>query len=169
MVADSGIAAATTATTTLATAIMDGGLTTTMPSVALRPQKELAGFTSFAAEGSPWIFRDARGTGRPWALTVSATNFTRLANLDNDSFAVTSIPRNALQISLSEVLPEAGADIAPDSEVVTLSDQQQTLISAREPAKGSYSVRPTFTMRVISEIAALVGDSFACTITYTIG
>ena len=134
--------------------------------------------TATGTASSEWSITDPRGTGAPWTLSVSATDFTS----DAGSVETTprTIPASALTITPGAVTAAAGSDSASniDASPLTVSNGVQALVSAPGDDKGIYTMTPSFSLAVPanayrSNYSGAIGSSdlnpYTSTLTYTIG
>lgn len=93
-----------------------------------------------------WTITDARGSGAPWGLTVSGTDFTSQAG-DTD-LTPRTLPIGNLLITPGAVASGTGSDTAPQSTPVNVSSQAQVLVTATGNFKGSFTFTPNFDLTV---------------------
>lgn len=160
---------------------VSGGALTASVSGAALSGVEINGVQAQVASGltEAWTVTDARGTGKPWSLSVSATDFASAAG--SVETTERTIPASALSLTPGAVTAGPGADAATgiSTSTVTLGSASQTLISAQGPHKGTYSVAAsTFELTVPanayrSNYSGVVGSSplnpYVSTVTFTIG
>ena len=162
------------ADSTIVSGLITGGdITHTIVPVILKALPlDGSGLTEFTGTTTPWVFRDARGTGMPWALTVAGTPFSHWSDAAQSPNEIrdVDVAHDPLRIDSVRVISETGSDPAPSGESVLLSTRQQTLIAARSTAKGSFSVSPMFSVRLpTSSPTQLSKVPAVCVITYTFG
>jgi hypothetical protein len=173
--------AASPATADTTTSVVSGGSLTETTSGATLSGVTLDGSNSQTATGSAsseWSITDARGTGAPWTLSVSATDFTSDAGTVETT--PRSIPASALTITPGTVSAATGSDSASniDASPLAVSTSAQALVSAAGSDKGTYTLTPSFSLAVPanayrSNYSAEIGSSalnpYTSTLTYTIG
>lgn len=154
----------------LSATVSGGDLTATIaPTILNARLRHDSGFDTFEGAGASWVFRDARGSGVPWTLTVSGTGSWHSAP-ESHSADTVCVPTGVLQIRLREITHGSADASGPTMETVSLSGQPQTLIAARAPAMGSFRIAPTFSVRIpIEPRTETSSRSFACVLTYTLG
>ena len=162
------------------TSVVSGGNLTETTSGATLSGVTLDGTdqTATGTASSEWSITDARGTGAPWTLSVSATDFRSDAGTVETT--PRTIPASALTITPGAVTAAAGSDSASaiDASPLTVSDTAQALVSASGPEKGTYTMTPSFSLAVPAnayrsnysgEIGASDLNPYTSTLTYTIG
>lgn len=125
-----------------------GGLTAqvtgaTLSSVAL--DGSAAKHSTGTASGV-WTITDARGSGAPWGLTVSGTDFTSAPG-DTDKTPRT-LPIGDLMLVPGTVTSGGGSDSAPQGTTVNVSSQPQVIVAATGGYKGTFTLTPNFDLTV---------------------
>ena len=161
------------------TSSLSGGLLTATTSAPALSAVTLNGTNSQTSTGtaSTWTIIDARGTGANWTVSVSATAFTSAAGTVETT--ARTVAASALTITPGTVTAGVGSDAATISApALALSTSSQALISATGPAKGTYTLAPSFSLAIPanayrSNYSGTVGSSslnaYTSTLTYTIG
>lgn len=138
--------------------------------------------TATGPSTTAWTITDARGTGVAWALAASVSDFTSAISTGTapaDTTARTIAATN-LTITPGTITASAGADAAPATSAVVIAtaNSAQALVSATGPAKGTYTLTPTFSLAIPANAfrsnyatTVVAGDlnPYISTITYTIG
>lgn len=137
--------------------------------------------TATGPSTTAWRIIDARGTGAAWALSASASDFTSAIGTGTDPVdtVVRTIAATNLTITPGTITASAGADTAPTTSAVVIeaADTAQALVSATGPAKGTYTLTPTFSLAIPANAfrsnyatTVVAGDlnPYISTITYTI-
>lgn len=134
--------------------------------------------TPAASSSSEWSITDARGTGAAWAVSVTATVPTSAAGTVD--LTARTIDVANLKMSTGIVTAGTGSDPAAGISGSTdkaMSTSSQTLISSTGNHKGTYSLRPTYTLTVPanayrSNWPGAIGtgtlNPYVSTLTYTI-
>lgn len=159
--------------------IVSGGNLSATTSDVLLSTTTLDGQTVQHATGSPstsWTITDARGSGAPWTLSVSGTDFTSAAGLIDDIERTIAIDN--LTITPGTITASEGSDPATSASAVTLSKTPKALISVTSGGMGSYAYEPEFDLSVPanafrSNYADTVGPTelvnpYVSTVTYTV-
>jgi len=129
--------------------IVSGGNLSATTSDVVLSTTTLDGQTVQHATGSPttpWTITDARGSGAPWTLTVSGTDFTSTAGLIDDTERTIAIDN--LTITPGTITAGEGSDPATSASAVTLSKTPKALISVTSGGMGSYTYEPEFDLSV---------------------
>lgn len=134
--------------------------------------------TATGTAPSAWTVTDSRGTGAPWTVSVSATDFTSAAGTVETT--ARTITAGHLTITPGTVTAGSGADPATNitAPALAVSTSSQALVSAAGPDKGTYTLTPTFSLAIPanayrSNYSGAVGSTslnpYTSTLTYTIG
>lgn len=173
-----GAGAAAASADTVNSTVSGGSLTvsTAAPTLSAVTLNGTNTETSTGTSGT-WTITDARGTGANWTVSASATAFTSAAGLVENT--ARTIPATALTVTPGTVTAGAGSDAATISApALAMSTTSQALISATGPAKGTYTLAPSFSLAIPanayrSNYSGTVGSSalnpYTSTLTYTIG
>ena len=157
-------------------AVTGGGLTAdvsgaTLSSVALN---NLSSQLASGKADTVWTITDARGSGAAWGLTASGTNFVSAAG-DVDT-TPRSLPIGNLVITPGVVTSAGGADTAPITSAVTMSNDPLVLVTAPGDRKGTFTLTPSFDLTVPANafrsnfttgVSGIV-NPYVSTITFTI-
>ena len=165
---------------TFTTTPPSGGSLTATTAGATLSEVRLNGTSTQYATGTSaqWTITDARGTGAPWTLSVSATVPTSAAGTVEQS--ARTLPVGNLTITPGQITADTGADPADSitAPALKLSDSSQTLVSTKGPNKGTYTLTPEFSLAVPANAyrsnwsGAIDGSSlnpYISTLTVTIG
>lgn len=95
---------------------------------------------------SPWKIVDARGSGAPWGLSVSGTDFVSAPG-DTDTTA-RSLPIGDLSISPGTIVSSSGSTVIPTGGTLQISGTSQVLITAAANARGSFTFTPQYALVV---------------------
>lgn len=136
-------------TTPVTATVIGGGLSASVTGPASALSVALNGTTAQIATSSsvsPWTIVDARGTGAPWGISVSGTDFISAAG---DTETVQRVmPISALSITPGSVTATSGSTVVPTGSVLALTNTPQVLVTAAADAKGSFSLEPKYTLTV---------------------
>lgn len=100
------------------------------------------GVSVSAAEGaaSPWTVIDARGTGQPWAITLSASDFISAPGSAETTPRTVAVSN--LSIGSGPIVAGQGSDPAPAPMSIVLSHSSQTFVTSNREAKGNFTFTP---------------------------
>lgn len=126
-----------------------GGLSAAVSGASLS-SVALGSATSQVASGSAnstWTITDARGSGAAWSLTASGTDFTSAAGSVDTT--PRTLPIGNLVINPGTVTAAGGADNAPSTSPVTMTNSAQPLVGASAGGyKGTFTLTPSFALTV---------------------
>ncbi len=156
--------------------VIGGDLTFTTSPVTLTGV-QLDGKTVQSATGTAetaWSVTDARGTGAPWSLSVSGTDFTSAAGTVDTILRTITIDN--LILTPGDITAGAGSDVAPTASPLPMSTAPQSLVATTGSGMGSYTFTPSFDLSIPvnsfrSNLSAGVGtieNPYVSVITYTV-
>ncbi|MDJ0378836.1 hypothetical protein [Cryobacterium sp. PH31-L1] len=141
---------ADTASDTASVAILGGALTAVVSAPTQMTPVVLDGRLSQASVGrsAEWTVTNGRGSSAAWCLSVSATDFVSAAGTF-DTLERT-LPAKNLTITPGIVTAgtSEGADAAPTTEPVSVSNQPQALVWTSTLGKGSFTLTPEFSLSI---------------------
>lgn len=124
---------------------------------------------------SPWTVTDARGTGQPWSVVLSASDF--ISAPGNEENTARTVDISNLSIGSGPIAAGNGSDPAPAAVSMTLSRSSQTFVTSSLEAKGNYTFTPVLAFTRPADIQPpnhKIGNSgkinpYISTLTVTIG
>jgi len=175
----SPMASADTSSDTVSAAVFGGSLTAVVSAPTQMSPVVLDGRTAQSSVGLPteWVITNARGSSAAWSLSVSATDFTSAAGTLDVLERTVAVENLTITPGLVRANTLAGADTAPTTEPVTVSDQPQALVWTSTPGKGTFTLTPKFSLSIPpnayrSNFSGAIDDSavnpFVSVLTFTI-
>ncbi|MDJ0339175.1 hypothetical protein [Cryobacterium sp. PH31-O1] len=144
------VANADTSSDTVSAAVIGGALTAVVSAPTEMSPVVLDGRSSHSSVGRSleWTITNARGSSAAWSLSVSATDFVSAAGTLDTLERTVAVENLTITPGVVTARTSEGADAAPTTEPVSVSDQPQALVYTSTLGKGTFTLTPEFSLNI---------------------